>query len=76
MFFANLWHATPSEKTTIIRYFTPDSDYKDYCRKGRVNSIPVLECCPLCGGYDCLIGHGWYKKKSFYLVVSVIMAPI
>ena len=67
----------PSHKTlAIIRYFTPISDFKDYCRKGQDNTIPVSERCPICGSYDCLIGHGWYKKKSFYLVVSVITAPI
>lgn len=76
MFLAEPRHPTPRKVNLIIRYFTPDITIKDYCLKGRGIVLPVIERCPFCGEFDCLIGHGWYKKKSFFLVANGITVPI
>jgi len=48
----------------LIKYLTELIDYKQYCEKGRDNVIPKPEVCPFCNRKDCLIGHGWYKRKA------------
>lgn len=48
----------------MIKYLTETIDYKQYCEKGREYVIPKPEVCPFCDKKDCLIGHGWYKRKG------------
>lgn len=59
----------------MIKYLTEPIDYKQYCEKGRDNVIPKPEVCPFCGRADCLIGHGWFKRKglSGHVPVSYVI---
>ena len=56
---------SPGKKQLIIKYLTTEIDYNRYASLGKTNVIPRPEVCPHCGLKDCLIGHGWYKKKGF-----------
>lgn len=40
------------------------TDYKQYCDTCRKNIISRPERCPFCNRKDCLIGHGYYKRKG------------
>jgi hypothetical protein len=69
--FNPIWKGRPTQETRLASR-TPGPDYRmhivaqvdgseEESREKRVCVRPGM--CPLCGGVDCLIGHGYYVRK-------------